>query len=371
MTVTGEPGHGITARTEDDRFAFTLRGRFMLRDTVLVDPPDATGVRNVINEVSVRRARVVLSGHTFSPNVQYYMQLSLSNQDLESDQRVPLLDAYVTLTHVRDLNVRIGQFITPFDRARVISSSSAQMVDRSIVVGELNLDRDVGVQLFSNDFLGLGGVLSYQFGLFGGEGRNRLQSSHQPFGLLYIARIQVNPFGKFDDYSEGDLSRARCPRLSIGLGAAYNQNTNRQRSTTGSVFQNAFDYVHAEADVMFKFAGFSLLAEVLYRNAHGARRGVVIEGGTQRTEWTRSAWGYFVQAGYMFTDHFEAAARWSQLLPIAETDPRLHTEHELGSALSWYFHGHTLKLQGDYFYLWNDNFDAGRHQARLQAQVSF
>jgi hypothetical protein len=371
MEITGQPGHGITARTADNRFAFTVRGRFMLRDTLTVPTSGTT-----TNEIAVRRARLVFSGHTFSPNIRYYMQLSLSNQDTESDLRLPLLDAYVDLTHLRDLNVRVGQFIVPFDRARVISSSSAQMVDRSPVVGELNLDRDVGVQLYSNDFLGLGNVLQYQLGIFGGEGRNRLVLPGQQVGFLYVGRIQVNPFGKFDDYVEGDLTRAPRPRLSIGLGGAYNQNTERERSTTGHVFTlGGFDYAHAEADMIFKWAGFSLQAEFLFREAVGtARRTQTMMDGTTVTESSRSALGYFVQAGYMFTEHLEASARWSDLRPISDVmgnDPTLRTSRELGGALSWYLQGHALKLQADYFYLFGDAFAQGRHQARLQMQASF
>jgi len=71
-----------------------------------------------------------------------------------------------------------------------------------MVVSELNLDRDVGVQLFSRSLLN--DKLGYTLGLFGGEGRNRLG---REAGFLYSARVELWPFGQFDDVPEGDLQR--------------------------------------------------------------------------------------------------------------------------------------------------------------------
>jgi hypothetical protein len=39
--------------------------------------------------------------------------------------------------------------------------------------------------------------------------------------------------------------------------------------------------------------------------------------------------------------------------------------------LGWYVAGHALKVQADYFYLFGDSFEGGRHQARVQAQLQF
>jgi hypothetical protein len=372
VQLTVRPGHGLTARTADDRFSLNLRGRVQVRDALTI--PGGGG--DAGNELSIRRMRLTLGGHVFSRDIQYSVQLGLSNQDMESDSRVPLLDAYVTLTHLRDLNVRAGQFLVPFGRAKVISSGSAQLVDRAAMVSELNLDRDVGVQLFSNDLFGLGHRLGYQVGIFGGEGRNRLPVGRQSTGLLYVARVQVNPFGKFDDYVEGDLTRSMQPRLSIGLGGAYNQNTARDRSTSGHVLTlGGFDYAHAAADVMFKMAGFSFFGEALYRQVVGeaTHTSMPMGGATPLTERSRSAWGYFLQAGYMLTEQLEVAGRWSQLLPldVQGNEPKLVALNEAGGGLSWYLHGHALKVQGDYFYLFNDPATPGRHQVRLQLQASF
>ncbi len=361
VTVSVRPGQGFTARTESGDYALTLHGRLQIRDTAVV--PAAGGP--AYQEVAIRRARLFVSGNVLSPRLEYLVQLAFAKVDFEPDSPSPLYDAYVTSTYFRDLNVRIGQLRVPFGRARLISAFSLLMVDRSPATVELNLDRDVGIQVSSSDFLGLGGRLRYQLGVFGGEGKNRLGSGP---GFLYVGRLQLDPLGGPDEPFEGDISRSRRPRLSLGASGAYNENTVRQRSTTGPTFTlGGVDYMHAEADLSLKWAGFSLLAEGMWRDTRGPRAHT--EGDV--TEHTRSAWGYFAQAGMALTDRLEVAARWSHTVPIGPTDPSLREGHEAGAGLTFHAHRQALRVQTDYAYLFGDDPEQGRHQMRLQVQLLF
>ncbi|TAK25862.1 MAG: porin [Myxococcaceae bacterium] len=363
-------GHGVTVTSADGAFEFNLRARAQIRFTLTGEE----GGGDPATEFSIRRMRLVLQGHALSNELQYYIQLGFSNRDTESDLRLPLRDAYVTWTRLRDLQVRAGQMKVPFDRQRVISSSAQQFVDRSIVTGELNLDRDVGVQLYSRDLFGLGRRLGYQLGVFGGDGRNRLSSES---GLLWVARLEFTPMGAFDDYVESDLERHDSPRLSVGVGVAYNQNTRRSRSTFETSYDRGrFDYLHGEADLSFKWRGLSVLGAALLRRANAAAYQSTNAGGAPTIEYSRSSFGWFAQAGYLFTRHFELVARYGDLRPTvldqATVDPSQRRRHELGGGLNWYFQGHALKLQSDYFYYYGDNLsDRGEHQARLQMQLFF
>ena len=361
VSMSVRPGQGITARTESGDYGLTIHGRLQIRDTALV--PEAGGAAS--QEIAIRRARLFLSGNVLSPRLEYLVQLAFAKVDFEPDSASPLYDAYVTSTYFRDLNVRIGQFRVPFGRARLISAFSLLMVDRSPATVELNLDRDVGIQVSSSDLFGLGGRVGYQLGVFGGEGRNRLGGGP---GLLYVGRVQLNPLGDPDEPFEGDLSRSRRPRVSLGVSGAYNENTVRQRSTTGPTFTlGGVDYMHAAADLSFKWAGFSLLAEGMWRDTPGPR----VRTGGDVTEHTRSAWGYFAQAGAALTDRLEVAARWSHVVPLGATDPAVREDHEAGAGLTFHAHRRALKVQTDYAYLFGDAAEQGRHQMRLQVQVLF
>jgi hypothetical protein len=362
-----EFGRGLAFTSEDGRFALTIRGRIQTRATVRENPNSD----DVDIDFAVRRARLVFLGHLFSPDVQFYVQLGFAPLDLEPDQNIVVRDAVVTWSGFRDLNVRLGQTKVPFSRQRVISSSALQFVDRSIANAELNLDRDIGVHVFSNDLFGLDGVLGYQLSVTGGDGRNR---ANRGTGLLYVARVQAQPLGRFDaadSYSEADITRDSRPRLSVGAGFGYNQDTRRTLSTHGSFFETGtFDYYHAEVDAIFKMAGLSVQAELIYRQGRQGSRTAIVDG-VELTELSRSGLGYMVQSGYVFPSRIEVAVRWAQVMPTHRVETAITTYREMTAAASGYLSAHNLKLQVDYGYLFGDDFDAGNHLARLQAQVYY
>lgn len=372
VTITAAPGKGFTVTTEDGKYSTTVRARFQMRETVTGQGVEGAP-RRWTQEQHVRTVRLFLQGHILDPDLKYTLQLAFGGNDFEAGSSSPLFDAWVEYTALRDLNIRVGQFFVPFDRARTIRESSLQFVDRPIIIGELTLDRDMGLMLSSNDFLGQGGLLSYNLGFFGGEGRNRFGTSTP--GLLYVARFAVRPFGAFDDDVEGDLQRLPKPRLMVGVAGAYNQKTNRQRSTTGTTFAfGTFDYVHADVDAVFKYLGLSVLAELLYRDASPHFREGTTNGQPAR-EWSRSGWGYILQAGYMLTSKLEATGRFDLQRVKPDSDPTLLAQvdqqgREVGAGLNLYLNGHALKVQGDYAYQFGRTGPT-RHLVRLQLDASF
>jgi hypothetical protein len=366
-SVTAGAGRGLTVRTDDDAFSMTVRARVQMRQTVAVVDDDAT------SELGVRTARATVSGQLLTPRLRYAVQVAFGASDFEAGSPSPLQDAYLDYALARDLQLRVGQTFVPFDRARTIREFALQLVDRQQVVSELNLDRDVGLMLFSPDLLGLGGRLTYALGVFGGAGRNRV--GPEEVGFLCVARLGWRPFGAFDDDVEGDLDRLPAPRLALGVAAAFNHNTRRQRSTTGPVLVlGNVDYRHAAADLVFKYRGLSLLAEALLRQGRPDFRDGMIDMLPVR-EWSRSGWGYLAQAGLMLGRHLELAARWDQLFARSGTDPTLVTladqrGREAGGGINLYLNGHALKIQADYAVRSGSGAPA-IHLARLQLDATF
>lgn len=365
MIVEASFGKGATIKSSDDKFSLNLRGRIQARATMTETPNDEKGP---VTGFQVRRMRIVFQGNALGPDLTYYIQLAFSNLDMESDLRSPLRDAYFTWTIARDASLRVGQMKVPYGRQRVVSSSALQMVDRSLVTSEFNLDRDVGVHLFSKDLFGLGSRLGYSLAVFGGDGRNRIA---ERFGLLYSARVQVTPMGSFDDYVEADIKREPKPKLAIGISGAYNQNTNRPRSTFDTPYHGVhFDYVHAGADLLLKWRGLSVSGEFFYRKADKNQRRALVDD-VPTTQYSRSGWGSFGQVGQMVTAGLELLVRYGYHKPLKGAEKAIPIRHELGGGLSYYFREHNLKLQTDYFYLPTKTFDDGKHELRLQAQVYY
>ncbi len=166
-TVSAVAGKGITIQDEAGRSSLTLRPRVQIRETFTHNEiSDA-------NEVNVKTLRLVMHGHILGPKLRYFLQLAFGTGDYEKDNASPIFDAYVESAHERDINVRIGQFFVPFDRARTTREFGLQFVDRQQVVRELTLDRDVGIMASSSDLFGLKERLGYHLFIGGGEGRNQ------------------------------------------------------------------------------------------------------------------------------------------------------------------------------------------------------
>lgn len=368
VPVTGRPGQGVTVTVDDPAVSLTLSSRVQTRFTATVPTEgDAT------TEIAIRTLRVLLSGHAFSTDVRYFLQLALAAPDYDPSSASPLFDAWVSVTRLRDLNVRVGQFFVPFDRARTIREATLQFNDRSLTGTEFNLDRDVGVELSSKDLFGLGGRLQYALGVFSGEGRNRASTNA---GFLYVGRLQFNPTGTFDDFTEGDLERLSRPRVSIAVAGAYNQSATRARSTVGNALTlGGFDYAHAAADVMFKWAGVSLLGEVVWRHASVDSRASTDAMGRTVTEYSRSGWGALAQVGVMLGPQFELVGRYGRTMAFDGTDPALlgvanNQPNEVAFGANWYIAGHPYKLQADWQGQCNDSFANLRQTVRVQLQLT-
>ncbi|MBL9023820.1 MAG: hypothetical protein JNL21_16620 [Myxococcales bacterium] len=365
LKLRGEFGEGFGVETVDGSFGMGVRARAQTRTTVVV--PEAED-EDPTADFQIRRLRVTLDAHGWGDLLTMKIQLAFAPLDQDPVAPVPLRDAYVTFAPLRDLKIRAGQMKVPFGRQRVVSSGSLQMADRSIVTGELNLDRDVGVQLLSEDLFGANGVLGYNLGVFGGDGRNRVSGG---FGFLYAGRIAIRPVGGElgDDLDEVDFKQNK-PRLQIAASGAFNHQTDRARSTIGDVFQTGpwADYAHVGADTSFKFAGLSMTGEFFLRRALVDQNTADVEG-ELLTDVARSGYGGFFQVGQLIAKKYEISARAGSLHVLGDPEGGLKPEKELGGALSYYGKKHALKLQADVFYLW-ETWGEGKVQTRLQLQVA-
>jgi hypothetical protein len=369
--VSAAPGKGFSIKY-GDAFSFNLRSRFQIRYQLDIPPEDDAGERNETQLVNIGTARLWFSGNVFEPGLTYMLQLAVAGRDYRDGAISPIFDAYLDWKVTPTLSIRAGQFFVPFDRLRTVREFALQMADRPVPIGELTLDRDVGVVLYSDRFLG--SPLTWRVGAFGGGGTN-LSTGKEP-GSLVMARLELRPLGPIDDDSEGDLERREEPGLALGAGIAGNFNTNRQRSTTGTTYVGGTtDYLHVAADAVFKWQGFALQLEFLLKNDTDDVDVIrsVNAMGAAVSEWTRSASGWVAQASYTFDPPFEIVGRYSKLNALAGTDPRLVDADEYGVGLNYYVNGHQFKIQTDWLAKVPsaDDFSDAAHVAHLQLDATF
>jgi len=372
----GKAGDGLTVEV-GDAFSLNVRSRIQVRYQYHLSQPNGAGERSEDQVVNIGTARLWFSGKILMPELSYMIQLAVADRDYRDGAKSPIYDAYLEWAAHRDVNLRVGQYFVPFDRLRTIREWALQMGDRPRPVAELTLDRDVGVMYFSDHFLGDESPVAVRAGIFGGGGIN-LSTGKEP-GALMVGRLELRPLGDLDDDREGDLERRPKPAVAIGGAFAANINTNRQRSTTGITYVGGTtDYLHAAADLVFKWRGIALEAEYLWKQAGEDTIESVDANGDPLTEYTRSGQGWVLQASYTFDPPFEIVGRLSGLYAFDGTDPAYVSEvdtrgQEVAGGVNYYFNGHKLKLQADYIARMPHDFDfsVADHTAHVQLDVTF
>jgi phosphate-selective porin OprO/OprP len=393
VVVDFEAGRGFELRTADGDFALSLgAGLQVLYSAVL----PYTGENRQYLEL--RRARLRFAGNLFGAHNRFFIQLALSPRDLGRSPvalngvsagtdaagdpltpetatdvitQSPLLDAWLHFDHLRDLNFRVGQFRVPFSRQRLMPFSGMHFADRSAANAEFGLGRDIGFMLTSPNLAGLD-CLRYYAGLFIGEGRD---SSSRTLGagdrgFSYVARVELTPFGRFDDdYADVDFERRSAPSLSFGaayallLGDATSpqaaDDLNMVYQTPGEEPIVDYNAHNVTVDAMFKLRGLSLQSAFHYRQVAPiapARDGV----------------GFMLDAGYLLPPvPLEILGAFS-LTRTVGSDSNLVEHNELGTGLAYYFVEHFLKVQVDLFHLWApDAFSRGDERIRLQVYAGF
>ena len=375
------PGKGVEINSADDDFQLRIRVRVQFLWTVLsgeVGPKEADEPSELTNNFRIRRARFVFQGHAFGKHNQYKLEID----PLRADNVV--LDYYLDFTKHRDIQVRIGQYKISSNRQRVISSGNLQMVDRSIVNAEFTLDRDIGIDIRSRDFLGKD-KMRYVLGISAGNGLNNPQFTD--FSMVYLARFEYLPLGIFRDMSEVDFARTK-PRLAIGATYSYFQGANRDRGMIGADFADGgtANYHFAYVDAIFKARGFSAVTELMFREGFRKNIGDNTEppGCDPAADpmcvlapvtAPRNGIGWFLQAGYLVPNtRFEFAGRGALIKAISARRPTSLTDrYGTTFSVSWYFARHPFKIQADVSQIWNPDqevYKDGATTFRLQLQAS-
>lgn len=343
--------NGIEFKAADNTFKAKLS--FRMQNLITVDFA-ANGTETETNAL-IRRSRLKLDGFVFNERWVYKFEMGLSNRDIGASSDFEqsnsgsklILDAVVKYKATKKLTLWFGQTKLPGNRERVISSSKLQFVDRSLVNGNFNLDRDMGIQAHYKQPIGKS-IVKLIGSVSLGEGRNITKGNYG--GLDYTGRVEFLPFGEFTkkgDYFSADLQREPKPKLSIGVTYDLNKDASRQAGqlrkfvldTLGNPFYTDLSTIFV--DLIFKYQGWSIQSE--YAKKTGDDR--VKDGSLDQSLLYRTGNGLNVQLGYLFNNNFEIAGRYTSITADDFSSVTEVTEYTLG--LSKYIVGHTLKVQSD------------------------
>lgn len=365
----GPPASPMTFTSADGLYRVSLGARAQVR-YMFLDADQADAPAPDLSEWRVRRAKLWLAGWAYSRRLTYRLQAGL-----ESAGTPRLLDdAYLDYRFRDEIEIRAGQFKTPFTREDLISAGALELVDRANAVDTFKTGRDIGAMLRGGLFAGR---LTYQAGVFGGAGQS---ATRRGADTMVVARVVASPFGRMTP-GEGDLRATRKPLLSFGADLFHNalrKTGPRSLESATPPYAGANGWLGRElalfgpsekigiltwsVDAAFKWRGLSLQAEYLRGRAEGRETGTVLR-----------ARGAYVQAGYLILPgRLGFAARYSSVDP--NLDASRDRWNEAQGAVSWYFQKHKVKLQADYTDIRRERgaqTTTDDRQIRLQAQVEF
>ena len=327
----------------------------------------------------IRRSRLKFDGFAVSPKLEYKLELGLSNRDIsgvsEFTGNTPLyvMDAVLKYNFYQNFELWVGQTKLPGNRERVISSANMQQVDRSILNARFNIDRDIGFQLRHHFTISDHFVVKEIFALSQGEGRNVVTGNLG--GHQYTGRVELFPMGEFSgngDYSGSDLKREQTAKLSLAATYDHNNNAVKTRSNLGSYMRTDYGFYETNIntlflDAMFKYKGFSLMAEYadrdakdpIAKNSDGTETGDVVQVGT----------GLNIQSGYLFKNNWEVSGRYSSV-ELDKVITGIDPEHQYTFGVSKYIVGHSLKVQSDISLIEIAN-QGDQYLYRLQFDIHF
>ena len=344
---------------KDSSFSVKFAPRFQVRSMSSWDH-DGNQYISPEHNFIVRRSRLKFDGFAYSPKLKYKLELGLSNRDIsganEFNRNTPryILDAVIIWEFSKNWELWAGQTKLPGNVERVISSANLQLIDRSLLNSQFNIDRDLGIQIRHKSNLGGAFLMREKFAISQGEGRNVTEGNEG--GLQYTARLEFLPFGVFKskgNYSQSDLKREGSSKLMVGFTYNFNENAVRERGFAGDYMirtnETMFETNQTTlfVDAMYKYNGFSFMGEYAKRTADNVIA-TETDGVTPTGDIVLTGNALNLQAGYLFKSNYEIAGRFTTVDYESITETLPSKQYTLG--FNRFLVGHKLKVQSDLSY---------------------
>lgn len=306
----------------------------------------------------LRRARLGATAQ-FEERIEVRIEGEFSGTLAESSaMRAQLTDGYIHWSPDTALQLRLGQFKTPFGFEQLASDPRLYTIERSLGNDRLTLSRQIGAQL-SGDVLQK--RLSYAAGAFNGTSINTSSNDNSRF--LFIGRLGLVAIAP-EKGSNG-------PRLAFGINGYASEDDNltgqpgefKFNTSTNSAANNVFagERTGWGADAQFSVGRIECWAE--YLTAHYKP-----DNALPRATLDADAW--YVQAMYtLIKDKLLAVAKYDTFDP--NTDAANDETDTWTLGVSYCIRGNDLKLQLNYLQSDIQERDATDQKVIARVQVLF
>ena len=412
------PGNGIVLASTDNNYKVVLRGysQSLFESRTISYDSSSIVDNNRYNRFRARRIRLRLSGNQLYPGFSYRLQLNLAESEADDGFLSNILwDAWLGYNINKTNKIIIGQKGTPTDNIEVqMASNTLQLPERSRLTGAFSSIREIGV-FYDNRFkVGNKAVIKSMFNVTTGDGYAYNFNSRDYGGLKYGCRINILPFGlfrNFGQFRQVDMVRELNPKLLIGFSGSFNNgmSSRRGRRNGDFLFYNIAgvdtsyrlpNYLKVGGDLLFKYRGFSLLAEyvntkafvandITHRNdrygndpsqitssfgAFNEDEFLTVSSDEYVKRQLILGSGFNIQAGYLFKSLFSIDGRFTKLNPdefsFMNNATYYNRQHYYEIGLSKYFSkNYSFKVQASYRFIDDAKLRAQNYD-RLEFEAS-
>jgi hypothetical protein len=347
---------------DDAPFRLRMNGWGQLRVTNFVSANDSSDV----NQIQLKRARLIFSGHAFTSDFSYF--IALDGQSTSSNA-IRLLDYFLTYdvghhtlnAEKRVLMLKVGQYKIPFTLARAISGQQFQFTDRSVASMFFDANRSLAFGAYGEGNPG-GQLVTWEAAIFNGlvtGGSETGSAGTLDNNFAFSSRLAAYPTGQWGPDALCDYDYHDAPATRIGAAFATSE-----ISRLGSTEFNSIRVVDSGAqigtllpadaqsylasmysvDASLKYRGLSFTSEYYFRNINrfvGISQSGLLDH------------GFSLEAGYfILSQKLELLTRWSRVVGDSGTlGSKVQSSDEKAVGAVWYFRRHSAKLTVDATYL--------------------
>jgi uncharacterized coiled-coil protein SlyX len=320
--------NGTGSQTQTDKPPNVVENGFgKVKFTGVIQAWFGAGDRGFADTFRIRRAEMKFTGDLL-PNVKWTAMFDLAkilslNTTHATIDGTPVVrtvtvnqasrifqEAYITLSHLKNANVNIGQFKVPLSQEALQSTSTLDTVERALFLsdrsrgGGLADNRDLGVMAFGP----LGKQFDYQLGVFNGVGESQNDVDENDTKAV-IGRLVFHP--------------TALKGFQIGGSGAW---------APGTAALNPRHH-RLGAEILYQRDKLRLKSEYM-----GG-----IDGDTHRR-------GYYAHAGYRFLPKLEGIFRFDMFDPETgrESTALTVTERDYIAGFNYYFRENNFKVQVNY-----------------------
>lgn len=355
-------GPDIKLEADSHPFRLRLNGWGQLRQSVF----DSRNANPDLNQLEIKRARMVLSGHAFTPDLTYFVQIDGRSN---AGERLYFLDYFLDydIGHSqldlseRTIGMKAGLYKLPFSFSRWASGKELQFADRSMASIFFDINRSLAWGLYGRTEV-LPSPLDWEVAL--GNGFMTGQADTGNIGQLdnkmaMSARVSSVPIGTWGGNDIADLENHEQLTTRVGAGFAVSTidrfgvaeffghpvvDSGRPLANILPPAADRYTVSLYSLDASLKYRGLSLTSEYYFRNISDIR-GTALPSLFDHGLWLES--GYF-----LVPTEWQVLARWSRVQGDSGTlGGRDRSSDEVAAGLVRYFQGQNVRMSLDVTHL--------------------